>query len=78
MTKMGNKIVKIDGDNLVVGNEVSTGTKGLWTLITGVTTNQIGDIGKNFKQADLYQYIKLISQMSVLHQNFDPENPHPG
>ena len=53
-TKMGNKIVKIDGDNLIVGNQVYTGTKGLWTLITGVTKNQIEDIGKKIKKADLY------------------------
>ena len=39
-TKMGNKIVKIVGDNLIVDNDVYTGTKGLWTLITGATKKQ--------------------------------------
>ena len=76
-TKMGSKIVKIVGDNLIVDNEVYTGTKGLWTLVTGVTKKQVGDIGEKYKDADLYQYIKLLRQTSVLHQDFDPENPHP-
>ena len=76
-TKMGNKIVKIVGDNLIVNNDVYTGTKGLWTLITGVTKNQIGNINENFSEADLYQYIKLLKQTSALHQDYDPENTHP-
>ena len=76
-TKMGSKIVKIVGDNLIVDNEFYTGTKGLWTLITGVTKKQVGDIGEKYKDADLYQYIKLLRQTSALHQDFDPENPHP-
>jgi len=76
-TKMGNKLVKIVGDNLIVDNEFYTGTKGLWTLITGVTKNQVGDIDGKYKDADLYQYIKLLRQTNALHQDFDPENPHP-
>ena len=56
---------------------IITGTKGLWTLITGVTKNQIGNIDEKYNMADLYQYIKLLRQTSALHQNFDPEDPHP-
>lgn len=76
-TKMGSKIVKIVGDNLIVDNDVYTGSKGLWTLITGVTKNQIGNINEKYNEADLYQYIKLLRQTSALHQDFDPENSHP-
>jgi len=76
-TKMGNKIVKIVGDNLIVDNDVYTGTKGLWTLITGATKKQIGNIGEKYNEADVYQYIKLLQQISALHQNFDPKDPHP-
>ena len=65
-TKMGNKIVKIDGDNLIVDNVVYTGTKGFWTLITGVTENQIGNMDEEFSEADLRQYLELLQQTSVL------------
>ena len=76
-TMMGKKYVKIYGDDIIVDNEVYNGTKGLWALITGVKKNQIGDIGEKFTENDLLEYIRLVRQTSVLHQNFDPENNYP-
>ena len=46
-------------------------------MITGATEKQIRNISEKFNEADLYQYIKLLQQTSELHQNYDPENPHP-
>ena len=76
-TAMGNKWVTIQGDNLIVGDQVYIGTEGLWTLITGVTEDQIGSIGQNYSELDLLEYIKLVKQTNVMHRNFDPTNPHP-
>ena len=49
----------------------------MWTLITGATKKQIGNIGEKYNEADVYQYIKLLQQISALHQNFDLKDPHP-
>ena len=77
-TKMGNKVVRIDrNDNIHVGNQTYEGTQGLWRLITGVTRDQIGDVDHEYTNVDLLEYVDLIKQTSVLHKDFDPDNPHP-
>ena len=32
---------------------------------------------KKYNEADVYQYIKLLQQISALHQNVDLKDPHP-
>ncbi len=76
-SSMGSESVTIRGDDIIVGNEVYYGTEGLWRLITGVKENQIGEIGVDFTNEDLKQYIRLLRQTNVLHQNYDPNNPRP-
>ena len=75
---MGDKVVKVDrDDNLHVENEFYLGTKGLWNLITGMTENQIGYVDEDYTPFDLLEYVKLIKQTSVLHHDFNPDNPRP-
>ena len=77
-TKMGNKVVRIDrNDNIHVGNQNYEGTQGLWRLITGVSRDQIGDVDHEYTNVDLLEYVDLIKQTSVLHKDFDPDNPQP-
>ena len=77
-TRMGNKVVRIDrNDNIHVGNQTYEGTKGLWRLITGVTRDQIGDVDHEYTKYDLLEYVELIKQTSVLHKDFDPDDPQP-
>ena len=75
---MGDKVVRVDRyDDLHVENEMYYGTKGLWSLITGVTKDQIGYLDQDYTSQDLLEYVRLIRQTNVLHRNFDPDNPHP-
>ena len=53
---IGNKIMKIQCDNIVIGNEVYIGTPGLWTLITEKNT-------KIYDEEDYERYKKLIYEM---------------
>ena len=73
-TAMGDKIVTIQNDNIVVSNEVYDGTPGLWALITGVKENQIKD---EFTQDDLDEYEKLLKHTNVLYRDFDSNNSNP-
>ena len=75
--RIGSKIVTIQGDDIVIENEVYHGTKGLWRLITGVREDQIGRIGEDFTEEDLQEYIRLLRQTNVLHRDFNPNNPRP-
>ena len=74
---MGSRAVTIQDDDIVIGNEVYHGTDGLWRLIMGVREDQIGNIGVDFTEGDLQEYVKLLRQTNVLHRNFDPNNTHP-
>ena len=72
-TMMGNKIVKIVGDDLFVGNEKYAGTPGLWALITGTKKNQLS----KFTDEDMYHYIQLLKETNALRKNFDPRSIYP-
>ena len=75
---MGSESVTIDNhDDIFVGNEVYYGSKGLWKLITDTTENQIGYVDRDYTRGELLEYIKLVNQTNVLHQDFNPENPYP-
>ena len=76
-TAMGNKIVIINGDNLIVDDEFYKGTPGLWNLITNTKQNQIGQIGIDFKDSELLEYVRLLEQTNVLYRNFDRTSPYP-
>ena len=69
-TAMGNKIVNINGDDLMVGNEFYKGTPGLWNLITNTKQDQIGQTGIDFEENDLGEYIRLLAQTNVLYRDF--------
>ena len=74
---IGSKPVTIQGDDILIENEVYHGTVGLWRLITGVKESQIGAIGRDFTDEDLLEYAKLLRQTSVLHRDFNPNNSRP-
>ena len=67
---IGNKISKIQGDNIVIGNEVYVRTPGLWTLITE----------KNPKEYDeeVYErYKELIYETKGLYREYDRRSSYP-
>ena len=55
---IGNKIIKIQGDNIGLGNEVYVGTPGLWTLITEKNP-------KEYDEEDYERYKEVIYKIYV-------------
>ena len=75
-TYMGDKLVEIHNDDLIVDNELYEGTPGLWNLITGKNAEDL-EYDKSYTSNDLMQYYKLIRQTNVLHHGFDPDSAYP-
>ena len=69
---IGDKPIKIRGDNIIIDDQEYTGTSGLWELIIsnnpqkGVITDE-----------DYLNYGKLLIQTNAIYQNNDPNNPKP-
>lgn len=72
--KMGNKVVYIDGNDIIVDGRAYEGTEGLWTLIAGKKRDQIVD---KYTKKDMREYIEILKVTYVLHRDFDPFNHHP-
>jgi hypothetical protein len=51
--KIGDKPVKIDGNDLIISNQKYEGTKGLWSLLTKKEPN-------NYSQDDLENYKQIL------------------
>ena len=58
---IGDEIMKIQGDNIVIGNEVYIGTPGLWILI-------IEKNPKEYDEEDYERYKELIYEINVLYR----------
>ena len=61
---IGNKIIKIQGDNIVIGNEVYVGTRGLWTEKNP----------EEYDEGDYERYKELIYETNVLYCDYDPRS----
>ena len=66
---IGGKVIKIDGDNIVIDDdgddEVYVGAPGLWSLTTD-------KVPKNYNERDLERYKELLHETSALYQDYDP------
>ena len=67
---IGNKIIKIQDDNIVIDNEVYVGTPDLWTLITEKNP-------KEYDEQDYERYKELIYKTNVLCRDYDPRSSYP-
>ena len=74
-TVIGNTPVTIDGDDIIIQNEVYHGTPGLWSLITDTNRDAIDGVGQTDDDYD--QYMNILYQTSALNQDYDPENSYP-
>ena len=72
-TAMGNKVVQIDGNDLIVADVKYKGTEGLWNLITGARKDQL----THYTKEEMRDYIDLLEATSALHRDFDPNSSHP-
>ena len=72
MPMIGNKIIKIEGDNIVIGDEVYIGTPGLWVLITEKIPTSI-----EYDTDDYERYKELLYETNVLHHHYEPASNYP-
>ena len=73
---IGNNHVIIENDDIILSKDGDrfTGTRGLWGLIT--SKNPDWDMVK-WDKLDEDNYVRLMLKTNVLHQNYNPANPHP-
>ena len=67
---IGNKRIKINGDDITIDGEVYDGTPGLWSLITDKAPTQ-------YDNEDLERYKELIYETSAMHQHYNSHDPYP-
>ena len=67
---IGDKIIKIDDDDIVIDDVTYNGTPGLWNLITQI---QPDDYSLN----DYKQYKDILYQTHALHQGYNPQSSQP-
>ena len=74
-TFIGNTPITIQGDDIIINNEVYHGTRGLWSLITDTQKDQItnAEPTKNDKE----EYASMLYQTNVLHEDSNPDNKMP-
>ena len=67
---IGNKQATIVNNNIMVGNEKFKGTPGLWELLMSKKPAY-------FDENDYNEYSKLMVKTNALHNDYNPNNPHP-
>ena len=68
--KIGDNLVYVDYDEIIINNEVYPGTRGLQSLVK--RTRPTG-----YSADDLKTYTKLLIPTNALHQDFNPDNNYP-
>ena len=69
---IGDKPIKIKGDNIIIGDKEYTGTVGLWELIISNEPQE----GK-YTEEDFINYGNLLIQTNAIYQNNNPNSPKP-
>ena len=67
---IGNKRIKINGDDITIDGEVYDGTPGLWSLITDKAPKQ-------YDNEDLEWYKELLDETSAMRQHYNSHDPYP-
>ena len=68
---MGDTILEIYCDNIMLNDEVYVGTSGLWTLITYKSS-------KTYTKEDDERYKELLHETNVMYRDYDPKSSYPG
>jgi hypothetical protein len=69
---IGGTEVRIDGDDIIIGDSVYEGTPGLWELIVSKTPND-----NIYTMSDKEKYIDILLSTNTLKRNNDPNETHP-
>ena len=67
---IGDKQATIVNNNIIIGDEKFTGTRGLWELIMAKTP-------VDYEEKDYYNYKRLMIKTNTLHRYYDSKNPYP-
>ena len=67
---IGNKHIKLDGDNILIDNEIYERTPGFWSIVTDRKS-------KGYTEDDLERYKELLYETSALHQDYSSDNQYP-
>ena len=67
---IGDKLIDIVGDNIVIDDEVYIRIPGLWSLITDKTP-------KEYDERDYERYKELLHETNVLYQNYNTHRNYP-
>ena len=68
--KIGNKKVKVNGNDLIIEEKRYPGTQGLWELI-------VLKEPRNYNDDDLANYSQILIETNTMSRNNDPTNPWP-
>ena len=68
---IGDKLIDIVGDNIVIDDEVYIGTPGLWSLITDKTPGE-------YDEKDKERYKELLHETNDVYQHYNPLSKRPG
>ena len=68
---IGDKPIKIKGDNIIIDDKEYTGTEGLWELIISKNPQGI------YTEDDFLNYGRILKQTNAIYQNNNPNNPKP-
>ena len=70
--RIGNKEMKTDGNDLIIGGEKYEGTRGLWELIV---SNQPSE--ENYDDEEFRTYSEIMISTNAIRRDNDPTNPRP-
>ena len=68
--RMGDKVLKMFADNIMLDGEVYVATSGLWTLITDKSP-------KTYTKEDYERYKELLHETNVMYRDYDPKCSYP-
>ena len=72
---IGNTPVIIQGDDIIIGDEIYRGNEALWQLLT--EKNEENFMQESYSEKDWENYYNILKKTNVLRQNFDPNSTRP-
>ena len=70
--KIGNKAIRVEGNDFLIQGERYRGTKGLWELIVKDEPSE-----ENYDENDYQTYSTILKETSAMRRNNDPNETHP-
>ena len=72
---IGKTPITIDGDDIIIGDEVFPGNESVWELLTEKKKENL--VHKPHSKEDLQIYYEILKKTNVLRHNFDPNSNKP-